>query len=103
MRGSHRDRKSTRLNSSHDQISYAVFCLKKRFLWSPPSHPCVRYGTRVSRRNVTTPMSAETPSHREVPQTETRKEASVRSRPAPRPHVLGQDANSPPGMSEVSM
>src|SRR2546428_8070953 len=23
------DRKSTRLNSSHDQISYAVFCLKK--------------------------------------------------------------------------
>src|SRR2546428_6971881 len=35
-----RDRKSTRLNSSHDQISYAVFCLKKKknyrvitFLW----------------------------------------------------------------------
>src|SRR2546430_10503017 len=25
----HRDRKSTRLNSSHSQISYAVFCLKK--------------------------------------------------------------------------
>src|SRR5206468_6222398 len=25
----HLDRKSTRLNSSHDQISYAVFCLKK--------------------------------------------------------------------------
>src|SRR5206468_10999562 len=24
------DRKSTRLNSSHDQISYAVFCLKKQ-------------------------------------------------------------------------
>src|SRR2546430_4471422 len=34
-----RDRKSTRLNSSHSQISYAVFCLKKkkktkkRILW----------------------------------------------------------------------
>src|SRR2546428_3232888 len=27
-----RDRKSTRLNSSHDQISYAVFCLKKKKL-----------------------------------------------------------------------
>src|SRR2546428_13909775 len=27
---SHADRKSTRLNSSHDQISYAVFCLKKK-------------------------------------------------------------------------
>src|SRR2546430_11052968 len=28
--GSSRDRKSTRLNSSHSQISYAVFCLKKK-------------------------------------------------------------------------
>src|SRR2546430_8026016 len=26
----HPDRKSTRLNSSHSQISYAVFCLKKK-------------------------------------------------------------------------
>src|SRR2546430_7913607 len=30
-----RDRKSTRLNSSHSQISYAVFCLKKKNK-SPP-------------------------------------------------------------------
>src|SRR2546430_12659518 len=29
------DRKSTRLNSSHSQISYAVFCLKKK---KPPSN-----------------------------------------------------------------
>src|SRR2546430_13061572 len=29
-RGSEKDRKSTRLNSSHSQISYAVFCLKKK-------------------------------------------------------------------------
>src|SRR3989442_11861817 len=28
--GSDRDRKSTRLNSSHVRISYAVFCLKKK-------------------------------------------------------------------------
>src|SRR5207247_11145712 len=28
--GSLRDRKSTRLNSSHEWISYAVFCLKKK-------------------------------------------------------------------------
>src|SRR3989440_11378002 len=28
--GQIKDRKSTRLNSSHDQISYAVFCLKKK-------------------------------------------------------------------------
>src|SRR5688572_32569905 len=30
MCGGGRDRKSTRLNSSHSQISYAVFCLKKK-------------------------------------------------------------------------
>src|SRR2546427_9622707 len=30
LRESGRDRKSTRLNSSHSQISYAVFCLKKK-------------------------------------------------------------------------
>src|SRR5688572_32429556 len=29
-RGRRPDRKSTRLNSSHSQISYAVFCLKKK-------------------------------------------------------------------------
>src|SRR2546430_5265432 len=29
------DRKSTRLNSSHSQISYAVFCLKKKKTHSP--------------------------------------------------------------------
>src|SRR2546428_7305662 len=36
-----RDRKSTRLNSSHDQISYAVFCLKKKtnpLILLPSSH-----------------------------------------------------------------
>src|SRR5256886_7482233 len=31
------DRKSTRLNSSHSQISYAVFCLKKKNDKSPPT------------------------------------------------------------------
>src|SRR3712207_7738696 len=29
----HPDRKSTRLNSSHANISYAVFCLKKKYLY----------------------------------------------------------------------
>src|SRR5688572_31936652 len=32
------DRKSTRLNSSHSQISYAVFCLKKKKNVSEQSH-----------------------------------------------------------------
>src|SRR5260221_6773942 len=34
----HRDRKSTRLNSSHTVISYAVFCLKKKNAQSPLQH-----------------------------------------------------------------
>src|SRR3712207_7046628 len=33
-----RDRKSTRLNSSHANISYAVFCLKKKNKYILPSH-----------------------------------------------------------------
>src|SRR2546430_12223367 len=33
--GSRLDRKSTRLNSSHSQISYAVFCLKKKKKLNP--------------------------------------------------------------------
>src|SRR2546427_9338424 len=44
------DRKSTRLNSSHSQISYAVFCLKKKKpppLTTPPPYPA---STPRSRR-----------------------------------------------------
>src|SRR2546428_9134259 len=33
------DRKSTRLNSSHSQISYAVFCLKKKQIYGLQSIP----------------------------------------------------------------
>src|SRR2546430_10180756 len=43
------DRKSTRLNSSHSQISYAVFCLKKnhrdRSPWCRPE--CPRAGPEI--------------------------------------------------------
>src|SRR5688572_31794897 len=36
------DRKSTRLNSSHSQISYAVFCLKKKTtLYCKPPPPAI--------------------------------------------------------------
>src|SRR5438876_3167539 len=38
----HRDRKSTRLNSSHPSISYAVFCLKKKKK---------KNNTKLSKRN----------------------------------------------------
>src|SRR2546422_1156355 len=36
--GGGRDRKSTRLNSSHGYISYAVFCLKKKDIPISPDH-----------------------------------------------------------------
>src|SRR3712207_7028931 len=39
------DRKSTRLNSSHANISYAVFCLKKH---SYQGHACQNHPTRPS-------------------------------------------------------
>src|SRR5688572_13106338 len=39
--GVHGDRKSTRLNSSHSQISYAVFCLKKKIKSSHMLRCCV--------------------------------------------------------------
>src|SRR5258707_6699028 len=35
-RPARQDRKSTRLNSSHANISYAVFCLKKKNMLMPP-------------------------------------------------------------------
>src|SRR5688572_31297986 len=43
-----KDRKSTRLNSSHSQISYAVFCLKKKSKpnqW-PHTHSSSHHNTR---------------------------------------------------------
>src|SRR2546430_3734633 len=41
--GTAEDRKSTRLNSSHSQISYAVFCLKKKKK-KHEEHQCVVQG-----------------------------------------------------------
>src|SRR5256885_2742745 len=42
-----RDRKSTRLNSSHLVISYAVFCLKKKKTYTRQSR--FTYSTRIRR------------------------------------------------------
>src|SRR2546430_10970857 len=43
------DRKSTRLNSSHSQISYAVFCLKKK----KRHHACTRLCNHTLRHSST--------------------------------------------------
>src|SRR2546429_1438878 len=44
------DRKSTRLNSSHGYISYAVFCLKKKKFFPAPNKPA----NTISQLNPTT-------------------------------------------------
>src|SRR5256884_4078603 len=44
------DRKSTRLNSSHGYISYAVFCLKKKKAMETPS--CAKLKDASARRNA---------------------------------------------------
>src|SRR2546430_12374917 len=49
----HRDRKSTRLNSSHSQISYAVFCLKKKNHTLPTHHNTLT--TEVQYHSVHSP------------------------------------------------
>src|SRR2546427_2967818 len=45
------DRKSTRLNSSHSQISYAVFCLKKKY--RQPLLDNIRTHSAPARMNIT--------------------------------------------------
>src|SRR5689334_23722616 len=42
-----RDRKSTRLNSSHSSISYAVFCLKKKKEQRQSSDPPILSSRRI--------------------------------------------------------
>src|SRR5690349_23970902 len=46
------DRKSTRLNSSHVEISYAVFCLKKKTKKNINEPRITREGTPAHRTNV---------------------------------------------------
>src|SRR3989475_4279522 len=51
------DRKSTRLNSSHSQISYAVFCLKKK----KKKNEAIKKTTRMNSSNM--PIPHTTISH----------------------------------------
>src|SRR2546422_6647678 len=44
-----RDRKSTRLNSSHGYISYAVFCLKKKKIARPMHNTHCTWHVRCAR------------------------------------------------------
>src|SRR5258708_28221994 len=55
------DRKSTRLNSSHQIISYAVFCLKKKTTHTHASHRSVTIALG-SRGNITPWINTSTES-----------------------------------------
>src|SRR5256886_4378229 len=80
------DRKSTRLNSSHSQISYAVFCLKKKTgdIAHPGVHPVARpaggllqAACRNRQEEVCTSVSrpvAKAPRRRDMTHQSTRKE-----------------------------
>src|SRR2546422_3058245 len=48
------DRKSTRLNSSHGYISYAVFCLKKKKAecFADRGHPCAVAGGKLNEQDI---------------------------------------------------
>src|SRR2546430_8700381 len=62
--GGKADRKSTRLNSSHSQISYAVFCLKKK----KQLHPYRRSLPRLSCvSRVCDPRTTRRPPRRRTP------------------------------------
>src|SRR2546430_11083766 len=52
-----RDRKSTRLNSSHSQISYAVFCLKKKKKKQQTESSSTRALSRHKRASADAPIA----------------------------------------------
>src|SRR3712207_8381765 len=55
-----RDRKSTRLNSSHANISYAVFCLKKKkpkYIRLSKTYPLTRFTTTSRHIPLFPPLS----------------------------------------------
>src|SRR5438876_4910449 len=60
-RGGAQDRKSTRLNSSHPSISYAVFCLKKKkptsFLYGGAGLGCRPVGLRQRGKTKYRPVT----------------------------------------------
>src|SRR5438270_8777330 len=52
-----RDRKSTRLNSSHSQMSYAVLCLKKKSITIPLSFSNLKLLRRITRTDNILPRN----------------------------------------------
>src|SRR3712207_8159321 len=64
------DRKSTRLNSSHANISYAVFCLKKKTpLSHAPTAPLARHREISGSPTPDSPAATSTPHNTSQPNT----------------------------------
>src|SRR5256886_11447120 len=61
--GSPADRKSTRLNSSHSQISYAVFCLKKKTTRQASAFPFTFLPSRRMPLPTATALTVRTSRH----------------------------------------
>src|SRR2546430_12865224 len=80
------DRKSTRLNSSHSQISYAVFCLKKK-----------KENRTPPATSLATKPRLHSPTKRHPPYVGLRRRQETRAHPtAPRRHAH-HSAVVPPG------
>src|SRR5438876_510678 len=94
-----RDRKSTRLNSSHPSISYAVFCLKKKNYLDPAQFLVAAQRRDLlppSRLPPCSPFSSPSTSRRRRPPTSTLFPYTTLFRPAPsRPRPLGSRAHEP--------
>src|SRR5256885_5973685 len=86
---SERDRKSTRLNSSHLGISYAVFCLKKKHALQPRwlHHPCAHC------QGGTAPAAGQQPAPPHLP-VQTRRPQRLRL-PVNHPRPSGALASPP--------
>src|SRR2546422_2817958 len=76
------DRKSTRLNSSHGYISYAVFCLKKKTTSTPPPRQPTHPPTPA-----TTPPDLPSPTLTPSPDHPTTPHATLPSPQPARPHA----------------
>src|SRR5437868_13200052 len=83
------DRKSTRLNSSHVSISYAVFCLKKKSNHHPVVVPPFDPGMlNAAGHSPTPPCSAES-GHHERDVDDPQVEISLPFAPTSRPRAAG--------------
>src|SRR5690606_40227970 len=78
------DRKSTRLNSSHVKISYAVFCLKKK-----------KNNKQIKERKIHMMKSSQNTPRRTDDKMTERREAQIRYRTGPQPqHTGGERAEN---------